>query len=83
MGKKWGYIMVYNGEYDADEQDFADSLRAGYQIASEMANPVFVNVTTDYAYEYVVIHDGSMPEDTDWLELIDQANDEEDEADED
>ena len=31
----------------------------------------------------MVIHDGSMPEDTDWLELIDQANDEEDEADED
>ena len=67
---QWYYVLVFNGEYDQDEQGFAESMSASYEVAKEMATPVFVDVESDEAYEYVVIHDGSMSEDTDWLQLI-------------
>ena len=67
---EWCYMLVYNGELSTGEQDFADSVRAGFHVASEMSNPIFVNVLVEY-HGYVVIHESdAMPEDTDWASLI-------------
>ena len=73
---EWMYMVVYNGEYDADQQDFAKSVRAGYKYASTLKEPVFVNVYTDYSCEYVVIYEkDSVPEGittTQWIGYIDE-----------
>lgn len=74
---EWKYMLVYNGECDSDSQGFADSIRAGHQYASELTNPMFVDVSGE-CYEYVVIYNsGDMPEDTNWLELIEADGEQE------
>jgi hypothetical protein len=81
----WKYFTAFNGEYDADEQGFAESAEYAYKVAKEMKDPVFVEVNTiNDVYEYVVIYErGTMPEDIDWLELIEaDSEDDEDEEEE-
>lgn len=70
--KDWMYVSVYNGEYDANEQQFADSLFVAYDYARTLSKPEFLEVEGETSM-YVVIRDRAVStdmEESDYLSAI-------------